>query len=355
MSAGLPLNRARPLRQTSSTASRLDRAYRLYRRRISRCRTENELNRIHIALENHMTPAEVRYFRAALAGDAADSPSRQWIARLGGFMPINKVRPVEFERKGIFKGVTRYTADVGSADQKTLIIGLAGRFHRLMSPTPWFLDCLNPTLYDVIVLRDFSRLSYALGIPGLGGDFFEVLSNLRRHVDTRAYRNAISLGTSGGGVPAVLAAIVLNLNRGISIGAQDFRRVAVQLKTLGLSDEPYAALLASRPHPFPELVLVCGGDHSDDAAAATALQKLVPAHLWKVKNCAKHGVLTWHHARGTLPAFLAKVLGQSLENPELPATTLVGTWVVGPNAGWRLRSIDSEPDNDSTLKAHPKS
>ena len=355
ISAGLPVNGARLRRRTSSMAIRLDRAYRLYRRRISRCRTENQLNRMHIALENYMTPAEVRYFAGALAGDAADSPSRRWIARLGGSMPINKVRPIEFERRGIFKGVTRYTADGGSASQKTLIIGFAGQFHRLMSPMPWLLDCLNPALYDVIVLRDFSRLAFAKGIPGLGGDFFEALSNLRRHVDPRTYRNVMSLGTSGGGIPAVLAAILLKLNRGLSISPQDFHRVAAKLKAHGLSDGPYAALLASRPRPFPELVLVCGADHRKDAADASALHKLVPSHLWKVKNCAQHGVLTWHLARGTLPTFLAKILGQSLENHEPVATALVATWAVDPDAGARQRSSDSEPDNGSILNSHLKS
>ena len=322
MSAGLPSAGAGLRREAEPPVSRLDRAYRLYRRRISRCRTENQRNRIHIALENYMTPAEVRYFAAAVAGDAAESPGRRWIADLAGAMPVNRVRPVEFERRTIVKGVTRYTGDAGSTDQKTLIIGLAGRFLRLMSPIPWVLDCLNPALYDVVVLRDFSKLSFALGIPGLGAEIFETLSNLRTHVDPRAYRNAMALGTSGGGVPAVMAAILLNLDRGIAISPQDFRRHAALLQTQGASGDPYSALLASRPRPFPELILVCGADHSVDAAVATALHELVPSHLWKVKNCAQHGVFKWHLARGTLPAFLAKVLGQSLENRELVALNL---------------------------------
>jgi hypothetical protein len=322
MSAGLPSAGAGPRHEAASPASRLDRAYCLYRRRISRCRTENQLNRIHIALENYMTPAEVRHFAAAVAGDAAESPSRRWIAALAGAMPVNRVRPVEFERKAILRGVTRYTGDAGSTDQKTLIIGFAGRFLRLMSPLPWVLDCLNPALYDVVVLRDFSRLSFALGIPGLGGDIFETLSNLRKHVDPRAYRNAIALGTSGGGAPAVMAAILLNLDRGVAISPQDFRPHAALLQTQGARGDPYSALLASRPRPFPELILVCGADHPGDLAVATALHELVPSHLWKVKNCTQHGVFKWHLARGTLSAFLAKVLGQSLENRELVALNL---------------------------------
>lgn len=316
------MSRPHGARHASSMSSHLDRTFRLYRQRISRCRTENQLNRIHIALENYITPAEVRHFAAALAGDPPDSPSRQWIARIDGFMPINKVRPVEFARRGISKGATRYTADAGSAGQKTLIIGLAGHWHRLMVPMPWFLDCLNPSLYDVIVLRDFSRLSFAAGIPGLGGDLLEALTNLKRQVDPGAYRNAIALGTSGGGVSAVLAAILLGLNRGISVSGEDFQRTTARLKSHGLSDERYTALLASRQHPFPDLVLAFGGDSRADMEAAVALHQLIPSRLEKVKHCGDHAVLAWHLRRGTLPAFLAKILGQSPENRNLVAETL---------------------------------
>jgi len=206
-------------------------------------------------------------------------------------MPVDKVRPVEFERSEVLRGVTFYTADAGSTDRKTMIIGFSGLQHRLMAPTSWLLDCLNPMLYDVVVLRDFSKLTFARGIPGLGAEFLEAMTNLRSRVDMHAYRNVISLGTSGGAIPALLAALLLELNRGISICPEDFRRFASRLKTMGLDDEPYAALLTSRPRPFPELILVHGAERKEDAIAASFLHNLVPSHLSKVKNCAQHGVL----------------------------------------------------------------
>jgi len=73
-------------RSSGLKASQLERAYRLYCKRIARCRTENQRNRVHIALENYMTPQEVLYLAAALAGDRADSPSRKWIARLESYL-----------------------------------------------------------------------------------------------------------------------------------------------------------------------------------------------------------------------------------------------------------------------------
>jgi hypothetical protein len=314
MSAGVLGNRAGVLRSTSRKSSRLERAYVLYRKRIARCRTENQVNRIHIALDNYMTPVEVRYFDEALAGDPQDSPSRRWIDRLNGFMPTKRIRPVEFERRAVRKDVTHYTSDVGSPEQKTLIIGFAGYFDRLMLQTPVFLDCLNPAIYDVIVLHDHSRRSFCKGIPGLGGDFFEALSNLRKRVDPSAYRNSVALGTSSGGLPAVLAAILLKLDRGISVGGSDFPQFAAKLRSCGMSEEPYEALLASRPDPFPTLLLVYSGGFAIDAVAANTLHLRVPSRLCEVRNCEEHTVLAWKLARGRLPVFLSKILGQSLEH-----------------------------------------
>jgi len=317
----------------SSPMQRMDRALRLYRRRISRCRTQNQLNRVNIAVENYVTPAEVRYFHTALAGEPAESPAYQWITRLARGMPNNIVRPVEFERRGLCKGVTHYSANPSSAAQKTLIIGFTGIAHRLMMPTPWVLDCLNPALYDVVLLRDFARVAYASGIPGLGGDFHTALSKLSTHLDRGAYRDAISFGTSAGGVPAILAAILLSLDKAIAISPQEFGRVAALLGRHGLSDTAYASLLASRPQPFPEVLIVCAAEHGDDMAAAASLQRRVPARVLKVRGCAGHVVLGWQHAHGMLPPFLAKILGQSLERQAPASTALAASWVVGSSGG----------------------
>jgi hypothetical protein len=323
---------ARAADAATSTPPCGERALRLYHKRIARCRTPNQVNRIHIALDNYMTPAEARYFRAALGAEPAESPGREWISRLADAMPTNIVRPIEFERRGLLKGVTHYTAAGTSPDRKTLLIAFTGAFHRLMLPTPWLLDCLNPVLYDVVLLRDFSRVAYAAGIPGLGGDFATALANLRSLVDPRAYRSAISIGTSAGGLPAILAAIHLRLNKAIAIGPQPLGRVAALLQKNGLSDEPYSTLLASRPQPFPEVLLVCAAENPDDVAAAASLQQRVPARLIKVRNCPVHGVLGWHHAQGSLPGFLAKLLGQSLEEPSTLPATLATTWVESPQS-----------------------
>lgn len=290
-----------------------DRVWEIYRQRLARCRTENQSNRLHIVVENYVTPTEVRHFDDALAKEAHDVPGRLWIAQLLGPMPNGKPRAVEFERRGIRRDVTLYTNSTVPASQKTLIIGFAGNYQRLMAPMPHLLDCLNPAQYDVLVLRDLKRLLFSKGVAGLGPDFFSAMQNLHRRVDPTAYRNTIALGTSSGALPALLAAIVLKLRRGIALGSPDIERYTSYLRERGVHDAPYAQLLAARPEPFPELILAYGAAFSVDAAAAHALHGLLPSRLHPVENCATHSLFGWHLKRRTLPAFLETLLGQDVE------------------------------------------
>ncbi|MGH8799994.1 MAG: hypothetical protein ACREX7_07110 [Casimicrobiaceae bacterium] len=213
-----------------------------------------------------------------------------------------------------------YTAETEPRSKKTLIIGFAGHFHRLMLPMPVLLDCFDPAVYDVLVLRDFNRAFFARGIDGLGGDFVGAISNLRERFDPGSYRNAIALGTSSGGLPAVLGAVMLGLRRGVAVGGIDFPALTARLRNQGISEAVYARLLACRPQPFPDLILAYGADYAIDVASNRGLHGRVPSRLHAIEGCAIHGVLAWLVARGSLPAFLETVLDQSLEtgNPTSP-------------------------------------
>ena len=306
-----------------STADDFDRALRLYRRRSARCRTENQWNRLHIAIENYLTPLEVRRFEAAFASEQRDSPGRAWMARITAMLPRRRVRDVEFERAGSRREVSMYTAKTSHPARKTLIVAFAGHFNRLMAPMPVLLDCLNPAAYDVLVLRDFGRRFFATGVVGLGRDLTAAMSSLKTRYDPASYRSAIALGTSSGGLAALLAAIALGLERGVSLGAMDVATTGARLRERGLSDAAFADLLAARPRPFPDLVLAFGAGFEADAAAARALHERLPSRLFAVEGCRIHALIGWHLARGRLPSFLAAVLGRDLETGDpiaAPAT-----------------------------------
>jgi hypothetical protein len=69
----------------------------------------------------------------------------------------------------------------------------------------------------------------------------------------------------------------------------------------------------------------------------------------RVRNCAGHVVLGWHHAQGTLPSFLAKIFDQSLEKQSLtPATPFAG-WVVSSGSGLSAPSLPGAREDPDAL------
>jgi hypothetical protein len=284
-----------------------------YSELISGCRTPNQINRVNIVLTTHLAPVELGRFRAAFADSPPDFAGRLWLDSLSGMLPLERKLPREFERIGTDPNLTLYTNDSEPAAGKTLIVGFAGMAHRLMLPPAVLLDRLSPDRYDVVVLRDVSDSFFSLGIPGLGDTFFDAISNLRRHADPRAYRNTISLGTSGGAIPALLAALALGLNRGIAVGVVAFEQFNDVLRERGVPVEPFDALIASRPAPYPALRIVHGAEHAADTAAAAAFASLLPSELTAVPGCDTHGSLYWLLQRGRLKKFLEEILRQSLK------------------------------------------
>jgi len=317
----------------------------LYRQNLRGCQTENQVNWVHIAFDNHLAPAELRGLAAALAADPPDSLGRRWSAAAVASLPVNRVRPVEFRRIGIHDGLSVYTAGAGRARDKTLVIGFSGRAQRMMVPTAALLDCFNPALYDVVILRDPARLMFVRGIPGLGGTFFEILSNLGRHVDLPAYRNVIPLGTSAGGLPAILAAQALDLATGICVSGQEFGVFVECAASAGVSEEPFRQLLAARSGRPRRLVLACAADNDKDRAATEDLAARVPARVVTVRNCATHGVLGHLARQKRLPAFLAKMLDQSLEGgwPVVRNTAFVRALPVSAFRDVRVDAADLTP------------
>jgi hypothetical protein len=313
-----------PLREASASRaleSRLERAYRLYARRVARCRTPNQRNRLHIALESYMTPLEVRYLAATLAHEPPESHERRWSARLLSYMMSRLARSTDFIRESPQRAVTRYTNGVGTPKEKTLLLCFAGIFHRLMVPTSTFLDCLDPVRYDVVLVRDFSKTAFSKGIAGLGDDFFSALRSLGRLVNMEAYRRTVAFGTSAGGFPALLAAIHLELDQGISVAGVDLPEFASWLQGWGVDPAPYAALLASRPEPYPQLLLVYCQNCDKDAAAAKALHQRIPSTLWEAVDCDGHAVLASKLSRGLLPVFVPRLLENARSRAPKPSLT----------------------------------
>ena len=145
--------------------------------------------------------------------------------------------------------------------------------------------------------------SYSEGVHGVADSFPSLIEYVQTAVCMEKYSRVVTYGTSGGGLPAILAAVLLRSARGISIcGAPP-----------SLPLEPWLAsqLAVCRAHPeaAPQLHYVYGANSPADIEAALSLQSLFGGKLHPVAGVDDHYALKPMLKAGEFPAFLNEVLG----------------------------------------------
>jgi len=281
----------------------------LYRRLVSRCTTINQINRVHIALENRLSPLEADVLRHSLRPKchllsratmalrrlvlkSAARPfratqieqAREWMGQLAALAaPSGKRHPEGFQRRRIRRNVVLYS-DGGAPADKTLAIAFTGSRQRLMMPVSVFLQHLDARRVEVVLLRDSWRdgyHAYRHGIPGVGGSIETLLDALPHLLSFGRYRKVVAVGTSGGGFPAVLAAFRLELDAVVSFGGNgpdDPRWVATDGSTGRQRVVRYRDACAKPPRVF----LAFGQDCPQDRERAEALADAIPSRLCPV-------------------------------------------------------------------------
>jgi hypothetical protein len=304
----------------------------LYARAARACRTVNDLNRLHIALENRITPLELDALRrgadppapqwARLVGGAAarvrrslDRPGRlaapsrppyDWVARLHALAAKAAAPPQPFRRERLHGRIARYSAG-GDRSRKTLAVCFAGRAQRLMMPLPVFLQHVDASVVDVAFLRDPAKEGYRAGIGRGTRSLDDLLERLPSRLSFDAYARVVTIGTSGGGLPAVLAAVQLGLPAALAAGPngpddprwQSYRGVGVRR----VLEESATA----RGDRRPAITLVVGAGAPKDQAAAQTLARIIPARIIVVdgvRTAAGHNALLPLVERGELASLL---------------------------------------------------
>ena len=182
------------------------------------CRTQNQFNKLHIHYENILAPLEFAHFARLSAERGFHEWSRIWLRKIGTLSPGLFEAPKGFSREPLSENILLYRDRSVAAAGKTLLIGFAGNARRLMLPISVFLQCLNPQAWDLVLLRKGpEKRSYLEGLEGECQSFVELLERVDRLVPAGSYRRLVTLGTSNGGFPAVLAALFMDAARGVSI------------------------------------------------------------------------------------------------------------------------------------------
>lgn len=241
---------------------------RLYRRAFRSCRTVNQLNKLHIDMDNRLAPDEVlelsrHHAAGTLLGHNAPGEfianTATWLNSVTDWMSAsNKPAPERFERRWLAPAVLQFTGRP-SPSGRTLLICFTTRGRRLMIPHAVLLQHLDASTHDVVIVADTRRKSFNTGVPLLGDSLSPVLRWLDANIDHSAYSEVRTLGTSGGGYAAVLAARRLPVTLGVSVGGRF--RPGERLSRLFMVA---AAWFASWGNRRARIILAFGDDKSRD-------------------------------------------------------------------------------------------
>ncbi len=322
----------------------------MYRRAARRCRSVNQYNALHIALENRMTPLELMALRKAQGpwsawrtllqrghhlvqqvrrrAEAAAPPGAlrdRWLRKLHqSYAQALKPRPEPYRRHKLSQHLRLYSAG-GARHDKTLLICFTGSSQRPGLPVPVFLQHLDASRNDVLMVIYPRGKGHRHGLPELGVSFEQTIDRLRDLTGIDAYQRCVALGTSGGGTPAVLAALRLGLPAVLSAGGggpADPRWLAALGKDVGDVARRYAAASPIRPR----VMLAFGVDAPKDVAAAQAFAACIPAELRPVADGRRpvpHNLFGSLLKRRRLRAFLESTVlappTQAGEAPQAPS------------------------------------
>ena len=287
----------------------------LYRRLLRNVRSVNRLNRVHIALENTLTPGLAWQLSPQVApspatcllamqgptpgsrtgttiGETLFLSSEEWRERLTRHMALaGKPLPEGFVRRRLFRDVFVFSKPEARAPKRLLIV-FAGGAMRPMMPLHVFLQHLDAETTDVLFLRDPARDGFRGGLRGLGTTIDAMVDKLPDLIDLARYDGFATLGTSAGGMPALLAGLTLGARSILSVGGNHPSDDRWTFRGLSLSESlPELRTTSGR---CSRIVLIWGAQSPEDQLAAEATAALVGAVLVPVSDKhspVRHGAL----------------------------------------------------------------
>lgn len=242
--------------------------------------TVNELNRFHIDLASMMTPLQFREI-ADLPRTTLSEGSRAWIRNIRALSPRLLTSPRTFVRRNVVPQIDLYTDPRVPASRKSLLIAFCGNAKRLMLPAPVVLQALDAEGWDVVKVRKTERLNY-IDHDGNWSRLARTANLIRKRLRDWRYRQVVCLGTSSGGGAALIVALLLNADCGVSVGGS-------------LPPEMQLRLLHSRGlfRRLPAFRFAFSEDCMADRRAAVAVQARLGGKLAGFATYEKHNL--FHH------------------------------------------------------------
>jgi hypothetical protein len=306
----------------------------LYRRLAPNRKTENQLNALHIALENRMTPIEAFQIAQMFAAphenalpvlpELAENARRFAQSQMQQLATAGKPKPEGFRRQRIRKQMIRASDPAIPRREKTLILCFTGRAQRMTMPLAPFLQHLDASTMDAVVIypkRAHLNLDYMLGFSGLGDNLYESIDRLPALLGMEDYARTLAIGTSGSGIPAVIAALRLGLPTAVAAVPNDPNDPRwFDVFGAPLPDE---LVRMAKSKPLPAIHVVYSPDNARDKTNAEALAQILPVSPFKilapnVPNQILHAILGYAMSHGRLSELLDRTLfNSSLSKQEI--------------------------------------
>lgn len=280
----------------------MDVLIKLYLRLAGQCKTINQINRVHIALENWMTPIQWEALYEGIKKldefqflniqpqrspqSVYDIPYAQYdwfyrMSRLYGVVKNNRV--AEPYLKGARSSHLSFYHYPNDYNKKTLVVCFTGLAQRMMMPLPVFLQNFDAHAVDILMIRYPKRTGFREGMEGFSESFEGTLDSLEKMVSLYPCARKVAIGVSGGGTPAVTCALKANWDAAMSFsgGNPDDERWH---KSLGFSLVDLIEKYKRKQTKKIPIYLVFGADASADKFAAEALADLLPAQLIQINS-----------------------------------------------------------------------
>jgi len=188
----------------------------LYERMLS-ARSDVDAYQLSIEIEREASPLELdRIYRDTVNRITATALATR-LSRAHQ-LSIGSNTPEPYECVFSSQTVCHYRA-IGSRCAPRMLVALCGKAQVLFGPVARVLQYFPAANYEVLVLRDPAKLGYTGGLSGLGSDFKSAMSALRDRF-IRDDMEIVTLGCSGGGGAALVAATLLSAGVGVSFSGR---------------------------------------------------------------------------------------------------------------------------------------
>ena len=214
-----------------------------------------------------------------------------------------KKLPMVWKRVQIGPNIWRYSAGKReAASAKSVIFGFTGNAQLLMVPVYLILSNTDFEKFDIILLKDPSRMHYEGGIDGIGDSLEAIYRFLNFLSIDFGYKSAFAFGTSSGGLAAMGAALA-NKWQGVLAVGPDSPKGHPKIQTV--LAEYYSR---QSPETSTSIHIALSGQNKRDRDGMVDITSLIGGcKVYADERYASHNLIYELFKAGELRGFLQKV------------------------------------------------